>query len=138
MTGMTTIPSRLEYTTAMQNPAKHFRDPELVHGSTVRNKSGQPTVYSGQFASVYRLTCNGMDRAVRCFAVDDPDRQQRYAAVTAHLGANLPDCFASFTYLDQEMLVGGTRHPVVKMDWVQGETVESFVNKNRNDHSAIS
>ena len=134
---MTTIPSRRDYTIAMQNPAKHFRDPELVNGSTILTKSGQPAVYSGRFASVFRVSGNCRDHAVRCFADDDPERQERYAALTDRLGANRPDCFTVFTYLDQEILVNGMRHPVVKMGWVQGKTLDEFVGAQRNNAGAL-
>ena len=62
------MPTRDAYTAAMQNPGDRFRDPELVQReNAVRKASGQPIVYSGQFASVYRMSGKGRDHAVRCF-----------------------------------------------------------------------
>ena len=137
MTAMNTMPSRHEYTMAMQNPAVHLRDPDLVDGYTIPNESGWPAVCSGQFASVYRVSSNGQDYAVRCFVVDDPDRRQRYAALSDHLGANRPECITAFTYLDQEILVSGMRYPVVKMDWVEGMALDEFVEAQRNNAGAL-
>lgn len=127
------MPTRHDYTMAMQNPGIRFNDPELVNGSTVLNGSGQPSVYSGQYASVYRLTCDGRNYAVRCFINDNPERQRRYVTLTDHLSTQPPASFVNFTYLNQEMLVNGERHPVVKMDWVEGNPLDKFVNAHRNN-----
>ena len=131
------MPTRHEYTAAMQNPGQRFLDPELSAGRTVRKGSGQPVVYSGQFASVYRLVGNRRERAVRCFVSEAPDRQQRYRAMSDYLCMLHPPGFVDFEYLDRELLVGGERHPVVKMDWVEGETLDKYVGANRNDAGAM-
>ncbi len=131
------MPTRHEYTAAMQNPGVRFNHPELAGGRTAQNGSGQPIVYAGQFASVYRITTNGRDHAVRCFVSEAPDRQQRYHAIGHYLNMLRPPGFVAFEYLDRELLVGGERHPVVKMDWVEGLTLERYIDANRNSTAAI-
>ncbi len=131
------MPTREAYTAAMQNPGQRFLDPELSAGRTLRKGSGQPVVYSGQFASVYRLVGNRRERAVRCFVSEAPDRQQRYRAMSDYLCMLHPPGFVDFEYLDRELLVGGERHPVVKMDWAEGETLDKYVGANRNDAGAM-
>ena len=131
------MPTRHEYTAAMQNPGVRFKDPELSKGHAVRNASGQPIVYSGQFASVYRVSGNGRDHAVRCFIDHVPHRQRRYSALSAYLNMMRPPSFVPFQYLDRELLVNGERHPVVKMDWVEGLTLDRYVDANRNSPSVL-
>ena len=127
------MPTRHEYTAAMQNPEARFNDRELANGTTAMSKPGQPLVYSGQLACVYRITSNGKDHAVRCFVSEASHRRQRYRAMSDYLNMMRPPGFVDFEYLDRELLVGGTRHPVVKMDWVEGLTLDRYVDANRND-----
>ena len=131
------MPTREAYTAAMQNPGHRFLDPELAAGRTVRKDSGQPVVYSGQFASVYHLTGNRGDHAVRCFVSEAPDRQRRYRAMSDYLNVMRPPGFVAFEYLDRELLVNGERQPVVKMDWVEGATLDKYISANRNDAGAM-
>ena len=125
------MPARHEYTAAVQNPRVRFLNDDLANGKTAMRKPGQPVVYSGQFASVYRMTSNGRDHAVRCFVSEAPNRQQRYRAMSDYLNARRPLGFVNFEYLDQELLVGSERHPVVKMEWVTGKTLDKYVETNR-------
>ncbi len=131
------MPTRDAYTAAMQNPGHRFRDPELANGTTVKKASGQPIVYSGQFASVYRMSGPGRDHAVRCFVSEAPNRQQRYRALSDHLSIVRPPGFVSFTYLDRELLIRGERHPVLKMDWVEGQTLDRYIAANLANPSAL-
>ena len=132
------MPTRHEYTLAMQNPEARFNDRELANGTTAMSKPGQPLVYSGQLACVYRVTSNGKDHAVRCFVreASDPEaseREERYRTMSDYLNIMRPPGFVGFEYLDRELLVGGARHPVVKMDWVEGLTLDRYVGANRNN-----
>ena len=131
------MPTRDAYTAAMQNPRDRFRDPELANGRTVRKASGQPIVYSGQFASVYRMSCHGRDHAVRCFISEAPNRQQRYRALSDYLNMMRPPGFVSFAYLDRELLIRGERHPVLKMEWVDGQTLDQYVAANLANPAAL-
>ena len=132
------MPTRDAYTAAMQNPGDRFRDPELANGRTVRKASGQPIVYSGQFASVYRMSGKGRDHAVRCFVSEVPNRQQRYRALSDYLNIMRPPGFVPFAYLPRELLVRGERHPVLKMDWVEGKTLDRYIDANLANPSALS
>ena len=131
------MPTRDAYTAAMQNPGDRFRDPELANGRTARKASGQPVVYSGQFASVYRMSGPGRDHAVRCFVSEAPNRQQRYRALSDYLNMMRPPGFVSFAYLDRELLIRGERHPVLKMDWVDGQTLDRYVAANLANPAAL-
>ena len=132
------MPTRHQYTAAMQNPRVRFQERELARGKTAVGKSGQPIVYSGQFASVYRITSNGRDRAVRCFVSEDPNRKQRYRAMSDYLNMMRPPGFVDFEYLDRELLVDKERHPVVKMEWVAGTTLDKYVEANRTNPGALT
>ena len=131
------MPTREAYTAAMQHPEIRFRDPELANGKTAKKASGQPLVYAGQFASVYRVSSPGHDHAVRCFVIEVPNRQQRYRALSDYINIMRPPGFVSFAYLDRELQIGGERHPVLKMDWVEGQTLDQYVAANLANPGAL-
>ena len=89
-----------------------------------------PIVSSGNFAAVYRVTCNGHDYAVRCFTRAVNDQRERYAQLDAFLKTSLPQSFVEFQYLDQGILLEGDWYPLVKMDWVDGTPLDRFVENN--------
>ncbi len=45
--------------------------------------------------------------------------------------------FISADYLSDGILVNGTRYPITKMSWVNGETLLKFIERNINNYSAI-
>ena len=48
------------------------------------------------------------------------------------LRATLPPAFVEFEYLEQGILVAGDWYPLVKMEWVNGEPMNKFVESNLN------
>jgi serine/threonine protein kinase len=96
-----------------------------------------PKVWSGNFAQVYELR-NGTRRwAVKCFTRGRSDLRERYHSISRAIGkARLP-YFVDFQFLDGEMLVAGVRHPVVKMEWIDGQPLDGYVEANLSRPSAL-
>ncbi|MBK8050775.1 MAG: hypothetical protein IPK16_28920 [Anaerolineales bacterium] len=131
-------PTPQEYNEAIQNPRTAFADPELQLGQPVLTKLGLPRPITGAFASVYQLVCpNQRIYAVRCFLREFGDSQERYAAISDHLArANLPYT-VNFTYLDQGIRVGRQWYPILKMEWIDGETLHGYVARHLNNPQAL-
>jgi len=135
---MTGWPDSSEYTIAVQNPQVCFRDPDLAQACVERTRlTGMPKVWSGNFAQVYQLR-NGSQRwAVKCFTRGGSDLQRRYLCISGAIGeAGLP-YFVPFCFLDSEMLVAGARHPVVKMEWIDGQPLDMYVEDNLSRPAAL-
>jgi len=129
-------PTPQEYNEAIQNPLTAFEDPELRGGKPLLTPLGLPRPITGAFASVYQLaTAKGRTVAVRCFLREFGDQQERYAAISAHLAtqtaAHLP-YMTNFTYLARGIRVNGRWYPVLKMDWIEGESLQTYVERNLN------
>lgn len=124
-------PTPQEYNEAIQNPSTAFSDPELRGGQPVLTPLGLPRPITGNFASVYQMVCaNQRVWAVRCFLRDFDDHQERYAAISRHLAlANLPYT-VNFSFLMDGIRVGGRRYPILKMEWVEGESLLAYVERN--------
>src|SRR5438046_6121128 len=86
---------------------------------------------SGNFADVYECQCPGGKKwALKCFTREVPGLRERYAAISAYLQQVKLPFMVDFNYLDQGIKVRGQWYPVLKMHWVEGFTLNEFVNQN--------
>ncbi len=121
-------PLSQDYNEAIQSPATNFTDADLQKGETVANALGIPMPCSGNFADVYQVRCpDGSRWAVKCFTREAVGLRERYQEISAWLRrAKLPFT-VDFSYLEQGIRVAGKWHPVLKMQWVEGLTLNQFV-----------
>lgn len=125
-------PTPQDYREAIQNPRICFKDPELQAGLPELDKLGLPRPISGSFASVYKLKCGEREWAVRCFTNNVKDQKIRYDAISLHLRANSLPYLVPFEYLSEGININGQWFPVVKMQWVEGESLLAYIGRNRH------
>ena len=132
-------PSMTDYQEALQSPALAFTCTELKWGTAVQNKLGLPRPICGTFASVYELV-NGRRRwAVKCFLRNIPDLHERYARISEHLKkCRRLRYFVTFEYQDGAIRVRGELFPLVKMEWVEGLQLNTFVEENLSRPRALA
>ena len=130
-------PGITDFSEAIQNPRLCFKGTELETGAAETNPRGMPLVYAGAFACVYPLTVGGRTIAVRCFTHEVKDQQSRYNQLSEYLIAVLPPAFVHFEYVERGISVKGAWYPIVKMDWVEGETLNKFVGARVDDTDAL-
>ena len=89
-------------------------------------------LWSGNFASVYRIDCpaTGNTWALKCFTREVSARQERYRHIAAHLEAARLPFTVPFVYLERGIQVHGQWFPAVKMEWVEGQTLNRFVEES--------
>jgi hypothetical protein len=126
-----------DYQEAVQAPSACFADPELKGGTPVLNKLGLPRPICGQFASVYELQNGSARWAVKCFLRNIPDLHSRYAKIAAHLEKCGLPYFVTFEYLQKGVRVQGKFFPIVKMEWVEGFTLNEYVEMTLSDRNAL-
>jgi hypothetical protein len=127
-------PMSQDYNEAVQDPRTSFADP----GLPALNALGIPLPRSGNFADVYEVGCpDGSRWAVKCFTREVPGLRERYAEISRQLArARLP--FAvDFTYLEQGVRIRGRWYPVLKMQWVEGLLLNTFVKDNLDRPAAL-
>ncbi len=130
-------PSMSDYQEAVQNPKTAFSDRELRSGTPIADALGLPKPITGGFASVYQMKCGNHKWAVRCFLRYHEDTEQRYALIGKHLKqARLPYT-AEFHYLRDGIWIKGQWYPVLKMEWVEGDPLNVYVEKNLGDAKAL-
>jgi hypothetical protein len=125
-------PMSQDFNEAIQSPAICFEDADLRHGTVVVNKLGLPLPRSGNFADVYAVTSGTRRWAVKCFTRQIPGLRERYAEISkCVISAQLP-FMVEFKFLEQGIKVRNQWYPVLKMDWVEGLTLNEFA-KNHAD-----
>ncbi|HEX6183756.1 MAG TPA: Ada metal-binding domain-containing protein [Pyrinomonadaceae bacterium] len=126
-------PTARHYAEAVQCPAVCFAEPALKPMLPAVDRLGMPLVTSGQFAYVFKLNPGngggGETLAVRCFRGFLGDREERYRALDAHLNTHHIPALPRFKYLPQGILVSGRRYPVLVMEWVEGPTLDVYLDE---------
>ncbi len=130
-------PGLTDFSEAVQNPALCFKGTELEAGQVAANQRGLPLMYSGSFACVFSVSVEGRKYAVRCFTREVKDQQSRYEQLSRYLLDVLPQAFVHFEYLEHGINFKGDWYPIVKMDWVEGESLNKFVGSRLNDPDTI-
>ena len=131
-------PTPQDYNEAVQNPALCFADPDLRQSSPQLNALGLPKPMSGSFASVYQM--NGRDGsqwAVRFFLQNFRDQSERYRRMTAFLAQQPPGYTVRFQFLETGVRIHGNWYPILKMDWVSGDTMIEWIRLNLHDPQSL-
>lgn len=126
-----------DYSEAVQNPQICFTDPDLRAGTATSTPLGLPRSISGAFASVYQFSCPSGRWAVRCFLREFADHQARYQAISQHLAAQLP-WMVGFEFQPKGIRVNGRLFPIVKMEWIDGEPLNTYVARNLGQPQTLS
>jgi uncharacterized protein YjbI with pentapeptide repeats len=138
MTDIQAWPLNIDFTIAVQNPHICFADPELKQASTSKNSRGRVLLWSGNFATVYKLTKGNRSWAVRCFTrTPQSDVQQRYKLISEYLSQHQIPYLVDFEFLTQGILVKGEWYPILKMDWVQGSEIDRYIGEHIDDSQVL-
>jgi hypothetical protein len=130
-------PQIVEYHEAVQHPSQAFVDPELKQGAVAENNLGLPLVMSGGFALTYAVTTPRRKCAVRCFHREIPAIQQKYDAISKKLRSLTNGCFVYFDFQQSGINVRQQTFPIVRMDWVEGDTLGIWLDKHFGDPRAL-
>lgn len=132
------LPSVTDYHDAVQSPSKAFSDPTLRAGTLATNALGLPMMLGGGLAITYRVRSGVKEYAVRCFHQDAPGLASRYAQISRALQGLKSPSFVAFEYQAAGILVRGQQHPIVRMDWVDGQTLDAYLRDNLSQPTKIA
>ena len=131
-----------EYLAAIRE-AKDNLD-KLSHLMPVLDKYGEPYRSSGAFAVVFKMKDEqtGKCYALKCFTEEQEGRAEAYHQIAEELEFVDSPYITSVKYLEKEMFVDSNCEdedfPVLLMDWIEGETMETYVAANYTDTHAMS
>lgn len=124
---MPTYPTPSQYQEAVQLPEVAFANPDLQTATLEETPLGLPRVITGAYAAVFPLHARTRRWAVKCFLIDVPDQQQRYAAISDHLARHDLPYLVPFDYQRRGVEVHGRWWPLLKMAWAEGLPINRFV-----------
>src|SRR4029077_8237329 len=131
-------PTPQDYNEAIQNPRTCFGDDELRAGNPELTPLGLPKPISGAFASVYQMKCAARRWAVRCFLREVSDHQARYQAISRHFRAANLSSTVGFEFLSEGIGIGGAWYPIRKMEWIDGEPLNVYIERNLSNPAALN
>ena len=131
-----------EYLAAIRE-AKDNLD-KLRHLVPVLDKYGEPYRSSGAFAVVFKMKDEqtGKCYALKCFTEEQEGRAEAYRQIAEELEFVYSPYITSVKYLEKELFVDSNcedeEFPVLLMDWIEGETMETYIAANYTDTHAMS
>ncbi len=118
-------------------PGAVLADPVLAGGCLLMRGPGNPVVYGGSFALTFVIDAGERRFAVRCFQKLTEDLQARYAAIHRHLSAIASPYLVDFVFQPAGITTESGAHPLVRMDWAQGQSLDAFIAGNLRDASTL-
>lgn len=125
-------PSISNYQEAIQNPSLCFQLPELRASQIKLNSSGIPNVLFGKSACIFQLNTGFKDWAIHCFLKPLSDQQDRYRINDQHISLSPLPGLLEYQYIAQGILVNNQFYPIVKMPWVEGNTLNQAIEQSLN------
>ena len=131
-----------EYVAAIRD-AKENLD-KLAYLEPVLDNHGEPYRSSGAFAVVFKMKDpkTGRNYALKCFTDEQEGRSEAYSQIAEELEFVDSTYITAVKYLEQELFVDSSCNdevfPVLLMDWVDGETMETYVADHYADSHAMA
>ena len=116
----------------------------LSHLAPVLDKYGEPYRSSGAFAVVFKMKDEqtGKCYALKCFTEEQEGRAEAYHKIAEELEFVDSPYITSVKYLENEIFVDSNceneEFPVLLMDWIEGETMETYIAANYTDTHAMA
>ena len=131
-----------EYVRAIQDASSNLD--KLAHLVPVQDDHGEPYRSSGAFAVVFKMKDEqtGKCYALKCFTEEQEGRAETYRQIADELNMVDSPYITSVKYMEKELFVDSQceedEFPVLLMDWVEGETMETYIAANYHNQSAMS
>ena len=131
-----------EYVSAIQDASDNLD--KLAHLVPVLDDHGEPYRSSGAFAVVFKMKDEqtGKCYALKCFTEEQEGRAEAYRKIADELECVDSSYITSVKYLDKEIFVDSSceedEFPVLLMDWIDGETMETYIAENYQDNYAMA
>ena len=131
-----------EYVRAIQDANNNLD--KLAHLVPVLDDHGEPYRSSGAFAIVFKMKDEqtGKCYALKCFTEEQEGRAEAYRQIADELEFVDSSYITSVKYLEKEIFVDSSceedEFPVLLMDWIDGETMESYIAENYQDNYTMA
>ena len=131
-----------EYVKAIQGASDNLD--KLAYLAPVLDDHGEPYRSRGACAVVFKMQdkSTGKCYALKCFTEEQEGRADAYRQIADELDMVDSPYITSVKYMEKELFVDSQceedEFPVLLMDWVEGETMETYIAANYHNQSAMS
>ena len=131
-----------EYLAAIRDA--HDNLDKLSHLVPVLDNYGEPYRSSGAFAVVFKMKDEqtGKFYALKCFTEEQEGRAEAYRQIAEELEFVNSPYITFVKYLEKELFVDSNceddEFPVLLMDWIEGETMETYIADHYMDNYAMA
>ena len=131
-----------EYVKTIQDAGDNLD--KLSYLTPVLDDHGEPYRSSGAFAVVFKMLdkSSGKYYALKCFTEEQQGRAEAYRQIADELDLLDSPYITSVKYMEKELFVDSQceedEFPVLLMDWVEGETMETYISSNYCNQYAMS
>ena len=116
----------------------------LSHLVPVLDKEGEPYYCGGASSVVFKMKDEqtGKCYALKCFTEEQEGRAEAYRQIEEELKFVDSPYITPVKYLEKELFVDSdsedNEHPVLLMDWIEGKTMEAYINAYFMDGHAMA
>ncbi len=116
----------------------------LSHLVPVLDKDGEPSYSGGESSVVFKMKDEqtGKCYALKCFTEEQEGRAEAYRLIEEELKFVDSPHITSVKYLEKELFVDSdsedNEHSVLLMDWIEGKTMEAYINAYFMDGHAMA
>lgn len=125
-------PSVSDYQEAIQNPNLWIGFSDLRIGKLAIDPLGKPKVISSNSACVFQLNLLPQTLALRFFTKPLSNQERRYGLVGQYIKTNRLPGLLDCQYIPQALRVGNDSYPLVKMAWIEGDTLDRAIEESLN------
>lgn len=107
--------------------------------------AGNPIMRYGDSSVVFKMKDTLTDKcfAVKCFLKEHETRSEAYHMIENEINHNSSNFLTHITYLDKELRVDDIDQnenlfPVLLMDWIEGQTISTYLKEHINDDYGLS
>lgn len=114
-----------------------IKDDFIRQGTFLKLNNGDPQVFVGGFTVVFPVDVNHEKWAFRCWHTALGNVRKRFKIISDYINNLKSPYFCDFYYCDEGLFVEGKIFPTTRMKWIDGETINTYILDNRNNHAAL-
>ena len=113
-----------------------IKDPFIQQGSFFPGRR-DVVHYTGGFTVVFPVEVDGEKWAFRCWHQEIGNVAKRFKIISEYLNQLNSPYLCEFVYCDEGIVVEGKTFPSTRMKWVEGDTLDKYIEQNKNNPSAL-
>ena len=132
-------PNNADYEKAIRKGTSIFNTLNDIEVIPSKTQPIQTFTYgAGAYAIVFKAIINNETKALRCFQSSTSTIKTRYEKIEQYFMNKYPSWYVKSTFINDEILINNSRHPVLLMNWVQGKQLNDYIDDIISDNDKLA